>query len=211
MDIDSVRMDIEAVISKLGSPRDDFVVSKAIALYCRKRLPINHLLAETLIAHYLKFLKGFDRVDIEKNVNKHRCDVYAECGSLRICVEIEFNFVPPQHSSSSSEYLIARHVKKLVSIASQEGLLAAFAYPRFVVPSIPTIFLRPPNSRPLERIQELVGMARKYFPMDLGSENLLRNVNVYSLYIFDLANGKVVELTPQIAEVLITLYDAFVV
>ncbi len=209
MDLENARIDIEAVINKLGCPRDDALVSKAVALYYRKRIPINHLLAETLIAHYLRFFKGFDRVDIERNAAKQRCDVYAECGSLRLCVEIEFNFVPPQHSTSASDYLVARHVKKLLSIASQKDLFAAFAYPRFVVPSIPIEFLRPPSSRSIDRIRKLVYVTRRYFPIDMEDIELLKNVCVYSVYIFDLGRGKVYELTPQTTEVLITLYDAF--
>ena len=211
MDLDSLKLDIESLISKLGCPRDGYLVSRALALYSRKNIPLNHILAEMLIAHYLKFERGFERVDIERCINKHSCDVYAEGGSLRVCVEIEFNFVPPQYASEASEYLIARHIKKALALASCPEILLSFAYPRFSVPSIPIDLLRPPSARNVDRLRELIYVARKYFPIDVDSVEALRRVCIHSIMIFDVAKSRVYELTPQTAEVLITLYDAFLV
>ncbi len=208
---DSIKLDIDSIVSRLGCPKDGYIVSRAIALHQRKGIPLNHVLAEALIAHYLKFERGFERVDIEKSINKHSCDVYAESGALRICVEIEFNFVPPQYASEASEYLVARHVKKVLSLASCPNLMLSFAYPRYCVPSVPIELLRPPSSRNLDRLRELIYVARKYFPKEMESIELLRNACVHSIMIFDIAKSKVYELTPQTAEVLITLYDAFLV
>ncbi len=211
MDTESLKLDIDNVISKLGCPRDNYLISRAIALYHRKGIPLNHVLAEALIAHYLKFKKGFESVDIERSINRHSCDVYAEGGSLKLCVEIEFNFVPPQFTSEASEYLVARHVKKAISVASCSGLSISFAYPRYCVPSIPIDLLRPPTARAVDRLRELIYITRKYFPIDADCLELLRNVCIHSIMIFDIARSKVYELTPQTAEVLITLYEAFLI
>jgi len=209
LDVDSLRLDIDGLISKLSYPKDSNLISRAIALYSRKNIPLNHVLAEVLLGHYLRFERGFEKVDIERSVGRHSCDVYAEGGSLRICVEIEFNFVPPQYASEASEYLVARHVKKVLSISSCPEVLISFAYPRYCVPSIPIDLLRPPSARSIDRLRELVYITRRYFPIDIDSVEALRRACVHSIMIFDVAKPRVYELTPQTAEVLITLYDAF--
>jgi len=208
-DVEALKLDIVRILDRAGLARDDRIVSRAVALYQRKNIPLNHILAETLIAHYLRS-KGFREVDIEKGIGKCSCDVYGVCGRLSLCVEVEFNFVPPKHVVSWDEYIVARHIKKVLSVVSSGVSTISFAYPKYVVPPIPLELLRPPSARSSTMLSHYISIARKYFSIDVEKPvEILRQASVFSIMIFDVSTGCIKELSPQSAEVLITLYNSF--
>ncbi len=208
MKINDIRTDIELLLARAGFKRIDGIVGKALALYETKNLTLNHVLAEVLIAHYLAF-RGYGSVDIEHTIGSSKCDVYAASKRAALCIEIEFGFVPPKHILDSFEYSIARHVKKAVQTLKSGIPYISFAYPRNYVPPLPLELLRPPSTRSRSRLRELAALVRKYMPLDDEEEALLGQVQVYSILIFDFSSARVIELMPQTAETLITLYESF--
>ena len=208
-DVEALKLDIARILDRAGFPRNDRIVSRAVALYQRKNIPLNHILAEILIAHYLQS-KGFREIDIEKGVGKCSCDVYGVCGRLSLCVEIEFNFVPPKHVTSWDEYIVARHIKKILTVTASGINNISFAYPKYVVPPVPLEFLRPSTARSSAMLSHYVSIVRKYFSLDIENPiEVLRRASVFSIMIFDVSSGTIKELSPQSAEVLITLYNSF--
>ena len=204
--------DIELLLTKAGYKRIDGIVGKAIALYRTKNIPLNHILAEVLLAHYLAS-RGYDAVDIERTVGSAKCDVYAHQKKVTHCVEIEFGFVPPKHILNSYEYSLARHTKKAIQLRKNGVTLISFAYPRNYIPPIPLELLRPPSIRSPGRLHKLIALVRKYAPLDLDEEGekILAQLQIHSVFIFDFTTARVVELIPQTVEMLITLYESFLI
>lgn len=206
--LNDIRYDIDTLLLRSKFPKDNGIIGKALAIYELKNIPASHVLAEVLVAHYIKS-KGFTDVDIEHTVAGTKCDVYARARRIDICIEIEFPFVPPKHIIDSYEYLLAKHVKKIAQIARSGIMYASFAYPRGVIPLVPIDFLRPPASRIRKRLLELISITRKFFPIDEAEEEALWYANIYGILIFDLSSARIYELTTQTVEILITLYDSF--
>ena len=200
--------DIELLLAKAGYKRVDGIVGKAIALYRTKNIPLNHILAEVLLAHYLAS-RGYDTIDIEHTVGSAKCDVYAYQNRVTHCIEIEFGFVPPKHILDSYEYSQARHIKKAVQLRKNGVTHISFAYPRNYIPPIPLELLRPPSIRSLDRLHKLIALVRKYSPLDEEEERILAHIQIHSVFIFDFTTARVVELIPQTVEMLITLYESF--
>jgi len=205
---EDILSDIELLLAKAGYRRIDGIVGKAVALYRMKNVPLNHILAEVLLAHYLAS-QGYDAVDIEHTVGSAKCDVYAYQKRVAHCIEIEFGFVPPKHILNSYEYALARHIKKAVQLRKNGVTLISFAYPRNYVPPIPLELLRPPSLRSVDRLHRLIALVRKYAPLDEEEEKVLAQLQIHSVFIFDFTTARVVRLIPQTVEMLITLYESF--
>ncbi len=203
------KLDLYTVLERAGYQRDESLIGRALILYKTKNIPLNHLLAEVLIAHYLRE-RGFSKVDIERNVGSMKCDVVAHHRSIVKCVEIEFLFVPPNHVVDYTEFMIARHVKKLIAAAKNGIEYLSFAYPRYVVPPIPLELVRPTQTRSDAILRELIAITRKFFPLHAEDIEFLRTATIHSIMLFDLSTGHVVELNPQTVEVLLTLYESFI-
>ncbi len=206
-----VRLDVEQLIARAGFEKLDGIIGKALALYKSKHIPLNHILAEVLIAHYLYNVKKYECVDIERSVNGMRCDVYGRTNGRVHCVEVEYLFTPPSYILSPFEYVVARHIKKLV-LAAKAGIdFVSFAYPKYVVPPIPLELLRPPASRSIEEIKRIVSTVRSIVPLDYDDVEKLIGMPIHSILFFDLSTGKVYECIPQVVEVMVTQYEAFFV
>jgi len=190
----------------------DDIVGKIKGFYARGKISLNHALAEVVIAHYLR-AQGFKHVDVEHNIAPRIvCDVYGELERGKLCVEIEYGFVPPEYATEPNSYLRARIAKKIATISQHVDILA-FAIPPHYIPPIPLILLRPPCTRSRSRrgLSDLISLIKRFYPdSDIeATEKILTRAEIGFFLIVDIDRGKVAKLTPQQMEILLTTIDSF--
>jgi hypothetical protein len=190
--------------SKLGLSSQDVVVQKALKSI-EKNIPLSHVLAEVLLYSYLRD-KGYKFISIEETIGLIKCDVYIEGGELNMCIEVETLAVPIEYILEGLDYVIARHVKKVIQIAKSGIKIVSFAYPFGVIPLIPLEFLKNPKDRDIEKLLKLLNTARKFFPLDLNDVAYLRLCNIEEVYVYDLASLNVKPLSKEKVFDLVNLY-----
>lgn len=191
-------------ISKLKLSVLDPIIQKAIRAL-EKGTTLTHVLAEILLYTYFKD-KGYYYVSIEETIGLTKCDVYIKHGSMDMCTEIETHILPTEHSLEGYNYIIARHVKKLIQIAKEEISLASFAYPFGLIPLIPLMFLKPPENRTHEEIERIIPVTKKFYNLDYDDIKYLEKCAINSIYIYDIASLSVRHLSKEHALQLISLY-----
>jgi len=194
-------------ISRLRLQLNDSVVQKALKSI-EKNIPLSHILAEVLLYNYLKS-KDYRFVSIEETVGYMKCDVYAEEDGNSVCIEVETLGIPSEYVLEGLEYLVARHVKKIVYAAKSGIHIVSFAYPFGAIPLIPIEFLKEPEDRDKENLVKLFNIVRKYYPLDLEDLSFLKQCTVGDVYIYDIASMKVVSLTKEKALNLVNFYLSF--
>ncbi len=200
---------VSEFITKISISLHDPIVLRVIKLMKDKNIPLNHVLAEILLYSYLRN-KRYEYILIEETINNVKCDVYLKHGNYDICIEIEFYTVPIEYLNNWTEFIIARHIKKLYQIARANIKATAFAYPYGLVPLIPIELIRPSHYRSKKQIQELIAITRKYFSIEEDASELLKTQYIYAVYILDFSTGRVYEMLPQTVESLISLYRSLI-
>lgn len=191
--------------SKLGIGLTEEVTIKALKLV-DKGLTVTHILAEMLIYSYLKS-RGYKNIYIEETVGNSKCDVLLIDDTYSKCIEIETNVVPIDYILESSNYIVARHVKKIIQMAKDGIATASFAYPLGVTPLIPLELLKKPGDRSRSEIDKLFNMAITFFNLDPEDRAYLERYALDDIYIYDIASLKVVQVKPQAVLHLLSMYD----
>ncbi len=206
-------MDILTQISefatKINISIHDPTIIRIIRLIKDKNISPNHVLAEILLYSYFKN-RGYEYIFIEETINNVKCDVYLKHKNYDVCIEIEFYTIPIEYLNNWTEFIMARHIKKLYQIAKANIKAAAFAYPYGIVPLIPIELVRPSHYRSKKKLQELLAITRKYYSIEEDADELLKMQHINAIYIFDFSTGKVYELLPQTIESLISLYQSLI-
>jgi len=200
---------ISEFITKINISLHDPTIIKIIRLMKDKNIPLNHVLAEILLYSYFRN-RGYEYILIEETINNVKCDVYLRHRNYDICIEVEFYTIPIEYLGDWTEFIVARHIKKLYQIAKAGIKAAAFAYPYGIIPLIPIELIRPSHYRSKKRIQELLAIARKYYSIEEDADELLRMQHIHAVYIFDFSMGKVYEVLLQTIESLIALYQSLI-
>lgn len=201
--------EVSEFIAKINISLHDPTVIKIVKLMKDKNISLNHVLAEILLYSYFRN-KGYEHVLIEETINNVKCDVYLKHRNYDICIEIEFYTVPIEYLNNWTEFIVARHIKKLYQIAKANIKAAAFAYPYGVVPLIPIELIRPGYYRPKKQLQELIAITRKYYSIEEDASELLKMQYISAIYILDFSTGRVYEILPQTIESLISLYQSLI-
>ncbi|MEM1644662.1 MAG: hypothetical protein QXL96_02120 [Ignisphaera sp.] len=199
-----IRTTLLLFLNKLRLSLAEVVVYKALRSL-DKGLPLTHILAEILMYSYL-IGKGFEYVSIEETVGLTKCDIYARQGALDVCIEVETAVVPLDFILEGQNYIVAKHIKKVIQISKSNISFASFAYPYGVIPLIPIELLKKPEERSREELEKLFNIARKFFNLDKEDLTYLRNVVLGDTYLYDITSLKVVPLQKSNLQHLISLY-----
>jgi len=161
-----------------------------IQLHKKKMVKINHSVMELVSAKHL-IQSGFD-VEIEHNLEKVSCDVYATKGFGSVIVEVETGFVPPENAVDPLTYLNARIASK---ITRYSGFANKFilATPPYYIMQIPSVLTRPPRFRADEEIASIKELCDLYYTSPPVSLEDIRNARLHSLFAVDVDNVSVTE------------------
>ncbi|MEM2396767.1 MAG: hypothetical protein QW552_01395 [Ignisphaera sp.] len=188
----------------LGLSSADVVFHKALRSI-DKGLSLTHVLAEVLLYSYLVG-KGFEYASIEETIGFTKCDIYARQGISDICVEVETNVVPLEYILEGYDYIIARHVKKVIQTSKSNIRITSFAYPFGVIPLIPIELLKNPEERSREELEKLFNTARRFFNLDIEDFAYLKSIVLGDAYLYDVATLKVVPMHRNSLKRLISTY-----
>lgn len=191
-------------INRLGLTPTDVVFHKALRSI-DKGLPLTHVLAEILLYSYLAG-KGFEYVSIEETIGFTKCDIYARQGILDMCIEVETNVVPLEFILEGYDYIVARHVKKVIQTSKSNIRITSFAYPFGVIPLIPIELLKNPEERSREELEKLFNTARRFFNLDIEDFAYLKSAILGYTYLYDVATLKVLSLQRNSLQRLIYTY-----
>ncbi|MEM1525514.1 MAG: hypothetical protein QW775_03535 [Ignisphaera sp.] len=191
-------------INMLGLSSADVVFHKALRSI-DKGLSLTHVLAEVLLYSYLVG-KGFEYASIEETIGFTKCDIYARQGISDICVEVETNVVPLEYILEGYDYIIARHVKKVIQTSKSNIRITSFAYPFGVIPLIPIELLKNPEERSREELEKLFNTARRFFNLDIEDFAYLKSIVLGDAYLYDVATLKVVPMHRNSLKRLISTY-----
>lgn len=199
------------LLNMIGVKRIDVddTIRKAVRLADEKGVPVNHILAELLIYHYLRG-RGYSFVSIEESTGLAKCDVYAIKGGFDVCVEIDFYSVPHSFSLNRTRYILARHLRKMLQVAKSGVRAVVFAYPYGYIPLLPIELVKPVDSRSRERILDMINRVRELTLVENSDVDYLMRIHIHGVLIFDIDSGKVYELSPDRVEGLVNMYSGYV-
>lgn len=202
--IDSNQSLLLLFTSKLGLSPLDNVVQKALKSI-EKGIPISHILAEVLLYSYLKN-EGYQLVSVEETVGVMKCDIYAKQGNFNMCIEVETIAIPLEYILDGFEYIVAKHVKKVIQATKSSIDVLSFAYPFGVIPLIPLELLKNPEDRVKEELLRLFNITKKFFSLDIDDLNYLGVCRIGEVYVYDLTTLKVKTISKEKISYLIHLY-----
>lgn len=190
--------------NKLGLSIADTVVQKSLRLV-EKGLPLNHILAELLLYSHLK-TKGYDYISIEETIGSVQCDVYVKRGVEDICIEVETHTIPIEYILEGHNYIIARHIKKVIQISKEGIKFTSFAYPYGVIPLIPLELLKHPEYRSQEELERLASITRRFYALDFDYLVYLERCVLGDIYVYDITTLNVYRLSKESLVYLVSLY-----
>jgi len=178
--------DVELVISKIKgkTERDEYdkmleLKEKLLKLKAKNLVKINHSVMELVSAMHL-VQRGFD-VELEHELERVSCDVYAVKGYGSVIVEVETGFVPPEHATDPLTYLNARIASK---ITRYSGFANKFilATPPYYIMGVPAALTKPPRFRTDDEIQSIKALCDLYYTNPPVSIEEIRNARLHSIY-----------------------------
>ena len=197
MILDKFVADIDKVISRMRVSLDDVefkqvlgLRERLVALNKRNMVKINHSVMELVSAKHL-IQAGFD-VDVEYELEKVSCDVYALKGYGSVIVEVETGFVPPEHATDPLTYLRARIASK---ITRYSGFANKFilATPPYYIMQVPAALTKPPRFRGDDEIREIKELCDMYYSNPPVSLEEIRNARLHSIFSIDVESASLRE------------------
>lgn len=177
-----------AAIEKLTVLRDRLV---GLREQTRGELKINHSVMELVCAKYLIQL-GYD-VDLEHKLSENqKCDVY---GTFKgndetpivgdtLIIEIETGFVSPEHALDPGTSCRAKVASKITRYSKFSKKFALGTPPDNIL-EIPKVFVKPPESRLEEELEDVRKLCRPYYTNPLISIEDVRNAKIHTVYVID--------------------------
>ena len=163
---------------------------KLIALNKRNMVKINHSVMELVSAKHL-IQRGFD-VDLEYDLEKVSCDVYALKGFGSVIVEVETGFVPPEHALDPTKYLRARVASKITRYSGFSNKFILATPPHYVM-QVPPALTKPPRFRTDNEISAIKKLCDLYYTSPAVSVEEIRNARLHSIYTLDADTASVQE------------------
>ena len=163
---------------------------RLLQLNNRNLVKINHSVMELVSAKHL-IQSGFE-VEVEYDLDRVSCDVYAIKGYGSVIVEVETGFVPPEHAVDPLTYLRARIASKITRYSgfSNKFILAT---PPYYIIDVPSALTRPPRFRTDDEILEIKGLCDLYYTSPPVTIEEIRNARLHSIYTLDVDSVAVAE------------------
>lgn len=155
---------------------------RLVELNDQNLVKINHSVLELVSAMHL-VVNGFD-VEVEHELEKVSCDVYAVKGLGSVIVEVETGFVPPEHATDPSTYLKARIASKIVRYSGFSNKFVLASTPYYIM-QVPPALTKPPRFRTEEEISSIKGLCDLYYTSPPVSLEEIRNARLHSIYTVD--------------------------
>ena len=195
--VDLFQRDVETVMCKMKGELDEEEYTKMLVLKERllhlssnNLVKINHSVMELVCAkHFIQ--RGFE-VELEHDLDKVSCDIYALKGYGTVIVEVETGFVPPEHALDPIMYLRARIASKITrySGSSNKFMLAT---PPYYIMQIPSTLTKPPRFRSVEEVTAIKRLCDTYYKSPPITFEEVRNARLHSIFTLDVDNVSVTE------------------
>ena len=190
-------MDIDKVISRMRDNLDDEefkqilqIRERLVDLNKQKMVKINHSVMELVSAKHL-IQAGFS-VDVEYDLEKVSCDVYALKGYGSVIVEVETGFVPPEHATDPLTYLRARIASKITRYSGFANKFILATPPHYIM-QVPPALTKPPRFRGDDEIRAIKGLCDLYYSNPPVSLEEIRNARLHSIFSIDVESASLRE------------------
>ena len=193
-DLEEVLREIKSRVGKAEYVKLLTLKDRLVEMHDRNLVKINHSVMELISAMHL-VVSGFD-VEVEHELEKVSCDVYAVKGFGSVIVEVETGFVPPEHALNPATYCKARIASKITRYGNYSDKFALGVPPYYIL-QIPPALTKPPRYRRPKELEEIKNYCDLYYKNPPVSLEEIRNARLHAVYIIDVNGTAVKEIDPD--------------